>query len=85
MFILHQLVERIEIANVHFHELVVRLVFNILEICKVARVSQLIEIDNLVFRILIDKETNDMTSDKASPASNHNGTFHEFLQFTREI
>ena len=80
-----ELVEIVEIADVHFHELVVRFIFDILEICKVTRVSKLIEVDNLVFRILVDKETNDMTSDKARPASNYNGTFHEILQFMREI
>jgi len=85
LFVLHELVERIKIANVHLYELVVRFFFDVLEICKVARVSQLIEIDNLVFRVLVDKKTNDMTSDKARPACNYYGTFHEFLQFMREI
>ncbi len=78
MLILHELVERVKVANVHLHELVVRLVLDILEVRKVARVGKLIEVDNLVFRILIDKESNDMASDKARAAGNDNGSFHNF-------
>ena len=80
-FILHELVERVKIADVHLHELVVRLVLDILEIREVTRVSKLVKVDNLVFRVLVHEQANDMTSDKARAASDDNGTFHEILQF----
>ena len=84
LFVLHELVESVKIADVHLHELVVRFVFDILEVCKVARVSELVEVDDFVFRILVDKKTNDMAPNKASTACNHNGTFHEFLQLYKD-
>ena len=54
-FILHELVESVKVANVHLHELVVRLAFDILEVSKVARIRELVEVDDIVFRVLVDK------------------------------
>ena len=85
LFILHELVERVEVADVHLDELVVRLIFDILEVCEIACVCKLVEIDNLVFRILVHEQAHDMATDKACSACNNNRSFHAFLQFTWEI
>ena len=78
-FVLHELVESVKVADIHLHELVVRLVFDVLEVCKVARISQLVEVDNLVFRILIHKEANHVASDKACAAGDNDGSFHKMI------
>ena len=78
LFVLHELVERVEVAYVHLHELVVRLPFDVLEVRKVACIGQLIEVDNLVFRILVHEKANNMAPDKACTAGNDNCFFHVF-------
>ena len=55
MLILYELVERVKVANVHLHELVVWLVLDVLEVCEVARVGQLVQVDDFVFRVLVHK------------------------------
>ena len=72
LFVLHELVESIEIADIHLYKLVVRLVFDVLEVCKIARVSELIEVDNLVFGILVHEKANHMAPDKARTAGDNN-------------
>ena len=76
LFILHELVERVEVADVHLHELVVRLALDILQVREVARIGQLVEVDNLVFRILIDKEAHHVAANEACAAGNDDRTFH---------
>ena len=71
MFVLHELVERVEVADVHLHELVVRLVLYVLEVREVARVGKLIEVDNLVFRVLVHEQANHVAPNKAGTASNN--------------
>ena len=86
MFVLHELVESVKIADVHLHELVVRLAFDVLEIREVTRVSKLVKVDNLVFRILVHEKANYVAPDKACTARDDNGTFHNpILQFLSNI
>ena len=68
LLVLHELVERVEVADVHLHELVVRLALDVLEVREVARVGQLVEIDNVVLGVLVHEQANDMASDKARAA-----------------
>ena len=42
MLVLHQLVEGIEVADVHLHELVVWLILNVLEVSEVTSISELV-------------------------------------------
>ena len=85
MLILHELVERVKVADVHLHELVVRLAFDVLQVREVARIGKLIEVDNLVFRILVHEQANDMAANKACTAGNddilHNYPFDEDFLF----
>ena len=78
MFVLHELVESVKIADVHLHELVVRLAFDILEVREIASIGELVKIDNLVFRILIHEKANYVTSDKASAARDYDCSFCSF-------
>ncbi len=85
LFVLHELVECVEVANVHLHELVVGLVLYVLEVREVARIGKLIEVDNLVFRVLVHEQANHVASDKACTAGNddilHNYSFDEDFLF----
>ncbi len=84
MFVLHELVERVKVADVHLHELVVRLVLDVLQVREVARVGKLIEVDNLVFRVLVHKQANHVASNKACTAGNDDILHKNSLQFKRE-
>ena len=55
LLVLHELVEGVKVADIHLHELVVRLALDVLEVREVARISKLIKVDNLVFRVLVHK------------------------------
>ena len=84
-FILHELVESVKVADIHLHELVVRLVFDVLEVCKVARISELIEVDNLVVRILVHEQANHVATNEACAAGDNDGSFHFFSPITGTI
>ena len=79
MLVLHKLVESVKVANVHLHELVVRLVFDVLEVCKVASVGQLVKIDNLVVRVLVHEQANHVATNKACAAGDNDGSFHKMV------
>ena len=55
LLLLHELVEGLDVADIHPDKLVVRLVLDVLEVGKVAGISQLVEVDDLIFRIFVDK------------------------------
>ena len=79
LFVLHELVERVEVADVHLHELVVRLVFDVFEVCKVTGVCQLVKIDNLVFRVLVHEQANHVATNEACAAGDNDGSFHKMV------
>ena len=60
LLFLHQGKERLEVADVHLHEPVVRLVFQILQVCKITGIGQFVDIDYPVVRILVDEEPDHM-------------------------
>ena len=71
----HQLKEGIKVADIHLHKSIVGSILDILEIGEVSRIGKLIQIDNLVIRILIYKKSYDMTPDKSGSTGNYN-RFH---------
>ena len=81
MLVLHELVERVEIADVHLHELVIRFALDVLEVREVARVSELVEVDDLVVRILVHEQANHVAPDKARTAGNDDRTFHKLIPY----
>ena len=60
VLVLHQLIEGIEVADVHLHEFIVWLVLDVLQVGEVASVGQLIEVDDVVLRILVHEEANNV-------------------------
>ena len=80
MLVLHELVERVEVANVHLHELVVRLAFDVLQVREVARIRKLVEVDNLVFGILVHEKANHVAPDKACTTGNDDILHNAFLR-----
>ena len=74
--LLHQFEHAFEVADVHLHELVVGLVLNVLEIGQIARISELIQVDDLVLRVLVHKQTDYVRANEAGPAGDDEGSFH---------
>ena len=66
MLILHQFIDCIKIANIHFDELIVRLIFNIFQIRQITCIGKLVKIDYLVLWIFIYKQADYVTSYEAS-------------------
>ena len=55
VFILHELQHALEVADVHADEHIVRTILNILQVGEVAGIGQLVEVNNLVLGVLMDK------------------------------
>ncbi len=85
LLVLHQLVERIEITNVHLHKLVVGLVLDILEISQIPRIRQLVKVDDVVIRVFVHKQAHHMTSNKACATGNYNRSLHILLFYNFTI
>ena len=75
-FVLHQLVERFEITDVHLHKLVVRLVLDILQVRQVSSVCQLVQTDDIIFRVLVHEQSYHVAADESGTAGNYY-IFHE--------
>ena len=68
LFFLHQAVESLEVADVHLHELVVRTVLDVLQVCQIARIRQLVQVDDAILRILVHEQANHMAADETGTA-----------------
>lgn len=71
MLLLHKLIERLEVADVHLHELVVGLIFYVLEVGEVASICQLIEVDDAVVGIFVHEQSHNMRADKSRTAGDN--------------
>ncbi len=85
VLVLQESIERIEVADVHLHELVVRLILDVLEISQVARIGQLVEVDDVVFGVFVYEQAYNVTSDEASTSSYNYISFHFDFSFEREL
>ena len=68
--------DRIKIADIGLYEMVVGLVFNVLQIGEITCISKLIEVVNLVIRIGIHEQSYDMRTYESGTAGNENIAFH---------
>ncbi len=68
VFVLHQFVDTVEVADVHLDELVVGLALDVLEVGQVAGVGQFVEVDDFILGVLVDKEPYHMASDETGSA-----------------
>ena len=76
LFVLHQLIEGIEVADVHLDKLVVGLVLDVLQIGEVAGIGQFVEVNDVILGILVHEQAHHVTSDEACAASNDDVSFH---------
>ena len=72
LLVLHQLIKSVEVADVHLYKLVVGFVLDVLQVGKVTRIRQLIQVDDVIVGILVDEETHHMASNEACATSNNN-------------
>ena len=72
LLVLHQFIESVEVADIHLHKLIVRLVFDVLQVSEVSSIREFVEIDDVIVGILVHEEANYMTSDESGTAGNDN-------------
>ena len=75
VILLHQRQYRVKVTDVQTDKLVVRLVFDILQVSQIARIRQLVHIDDAVFRILVHKKADHMAAYEAGTAGDDNIAF----------
>lgn len=68
--LLKQVAYGVKITDVGFNESIVGLVFNVFEVGQIAGISQLVEVDDVVFGILVDKKSDYVAANKSGTASN---------------
>lgn len=75
LLLLHQLIYGLEITDVHTDEPVVGSVFDVTQIGKIAGVGELIDIDDAVVGVFVDKEPDYVAAYEAGSAGDQNITF----------
>ena len=68
---LHQPEHRVKITDVRLDEGVIGLVLDVLEVRQVAGVGQLVDIDDMIVRILRDEKPHDVRADEPGAAGDH--------------
>ena len=71
LLVLHELVESVEVADVHLDKLVVRLVLDILKVGEVASIGELVEVDDVILWVFVHEEAHHMASNEACTACNY--------------
>src|SRR5690606_35209758 len=64
------------------YKAVIRTPLNILEVLQVTRIGQLVQINNLIFRVAINHPSQHMRADKSGAAGNDN--FLHFINFQKD-
>ena len=64
--LLKKFINEVKVANISFDKVIIRFVFNVLQICKITCISQFVQIVDFVIRILVYEQSNNVTSDEAS-------------------
>ena len=85
LLVLHKLKHGIEVADVHSDELVIRLVFHILEVFKVTGIGKFVKVDDFVARVFVYKQTDHVAADKTGATSNDDGSFEVHNRIIRKI
>lgn len=75
VLILHEFVEGVKVAYVHLDKLVVWLVLDVFEVGEVARISEFVEVDDVVFRVLVYEEAHYVASYEACATCDDNISF----------
>ena len=72
LFVLHQFVDAVEVADVHLDELVVLLVLDVLQVGEIAGIGQLVQVNYLVLWIFVYEEADDVAADETGSAGDDN-------------
>ncbi len=73
-FLLHEGQDALEIADVHPDEPVIGLVLDVPEVREVARIGELVQIDDPVVRVFIDQQPDHMAADETGSAGDNDGS-----------
>ena len=80
-----------KITDICFYKSIIRLLFDVCQIGQIPRISQLIQINDMIFRIFRHKQTHYMRADKTGTTGNlyipfkiHYFRFNSFIHFTSE-
>ena len=76
VLLLHKFQDTIEVADVHLHKAVVGLVLNVLEVGKVSRICEFVQVDDPVLRVFVHKQPDDVASDESGTAGYDDSSFH---------
>ena len=68
MLLFKELVDRLTVTDIRLHKAEIRIIHHRRKRRKIARVSQLIQTDNSIIRILIQHMKNEVRADKAGAA-----------------
>ena len=79
LLVLHQLIESIEVADVHLDKLIIGLVLDVLEVGEVTSVCKFVQVDDVILRVFVHEEANDMRANKSGTACNNYISFHNNL------
>ena len=71
LLVLHELVERVEVADVHLDKLIVGFVLDVLGVGWFPCLRHLVEVDDAIVGILVHEEANDMRANEACTACNY--------------
>ena len=82
LLVLHQLIESVEVTDVHLYKLIIGFVLDVLEVGKITSIRQLVQVDDVILWVFVHEEANDMRADKACTASNNYISFHNCLAFS---
>ena len=75
MVLLHQFANLLEIADVRLDKRIVRLIFDVFQVCQVSGVGQFVEVDDPVIRVFVDKQPYDVRTNETGTAGNDNISF----------
>ena len=76
VLLLHEFEHALKVADVHLHETVVGLVLDVLEVLQVARIGELVQVDDPVLGVLVHEQAHDVTADEAGAAGDDKGFIH---------
>src|SRR5690606_7252518 len=67
----YQFMDKVGIRHIAFYKSVIRLMLNIHQVRQIASIGEVVQVENLVIRICIDKASYDMVTNKPRPTCNN--------------
>ena len=76
LLLFHQLAYGVEVTDVHFHESIIRIVFDVFQIGKITGICELIDIYDAIARILAYKQPYNVAAYETGTAGDEDGSLH---------